>query len=277
MSVYISGPMRGIKHFNFPAFYECEEYLEWGGWKGQVINPARKDVEEHGFDPFPDETQPLTAEMLHQWMRRDLADVAGCDAIFLLPGWKNSTGAKREVQVARWCGLKIHEYDPDAPRGRRVSTRLPDEDVDAVLSGGIDSPATVSAVTMTEPDQTLASLPTKTPSPLAMTDVEIRTVNSLTGGEKGVKPARFDLLPAGPLTAVATHYGIGATKYEDRNWERGYEWSKSFGALMRHAWAFWGGEDLDPETGSPHLAAVVFHALAMLEWASTHPEMDDRP
>lgn len=105
---------------------------------------------------------------------------------------------------------------------------------------------------------------------------EVRTVSS-TGGEKGVKLARFDLLPAGPLSTVAEHYGKGASKYEARNWERGYEWSKSFGALMRHAWAFWGGEDIDVETGSPHMAAVVFHALALLEFAGTHPEFDDRP
>lgn len=104
---------------------------------------------------------------------------------------------------------------------------------------------------------------------------ETRTVSS-TGGEKGVKLARYDLIPAGPLRAVAEHYGKGAAKYEDRNWERGYEWSKSFGALMRHAWQFWNGEDIDEETGSHHMAAVTFHALALIEWASTHPEFDNR-
>lgn len=105
---------------------------------------------------------------------------------------------------------------------------------------------------------------------------EIRTVSS-TGGEKGVKLARFDLIPALPLRQVAEHYGKGAEKYEARNWERGYEWSKSFGALMRHAWQFWDGEDIDEETGSHHATAVVFHALALLEFTSTHPEFDDRP
>lgn len=105
---------------------------------------------------------------------------------------------------------------------------------------------------------------------------ETRTVSS-TGGEKGVKRARFDLIPAGPLRLVAEHYGIGAEKYDDRNWERGYEWSKSFGAMMRHAWAFWAGEDLDPESSSPHMAAVCFHALALMEFAEAHPDFDDRP
>lgn len=109
-----------------------------------------------------------------------------------------------------------------------------------------------------------------------MTD-ETRTVDPTTGGEKGVKPAAFHLIPAGPLWKVAELYGRGAEKYAERNWERGYAWSKSFAAMMRHAWTFWRGEDIDPETGCPHLASVIFHAMAMLEWGDTHPELDDRP
>lgn len=106
---------------------------------------------------------------------------------------------------------------------------------------------------------------------------EERIVNPDTGGEKGSKLARFDLIPARPLWALARHYGRGAQKYEDRNWERGYKWSLSFAAMMRHAWLFWSGEDYDKETGSHHLVAVAWHAFAILEWVQAHPEMDDRP
>lgn len=106
---------------------------------------------------------------------------------------------------------------------------------------------------------------------------EIRSVNAVTGAEKGTKLARYDLIPAEPLRLLAEHYGRGARKYADRNWEKGYEWSKSFAALCRHLWAFWAGEDIDAETGSPHLVAVAWHALAMLEYTRTHPELDDRP
>lgn len=114
---------------------------------------------------------------------------------------------------------------------------------------------------------------------------EVRTTNQTTGGQKGVKLERFDLIPVRPLIAVSRLYGFGAEKYAARNWEKGYEWSKSFGALQRHAWAFWGGEDLiqqneagdDPTAGMPHMAAVAFHAFALMEWPVTHPELDDRP
>lgn len=109
-----------------------------------------------------------------------------------------------------------------------------------------------------------------------MADDEVRVVDATTGGEKGAKLARFDLLPAKPLWELAEHYGRGARKYADRNWERGYKWSLSFAAMMRHSWAFWRGEDIDPETGSPHIVAVAWHALALREFMVTHPELDDR-
>ena len=104
---------------------------------------------------------------------------------------------------------------------------------------------------------------------------EVRTVSS-SGGEKGTKDERFDLIPVEALAKLARHYGIGARKYADHNWRKGYEWSKSYAALQRHATQFWGGEDIDEETGSPHMAAVAFHALALLVFMEEHPEYDDR-
>lgn len=110
----------------------------------------------------------------------------------------------------------------------------------------------------------------------ASTDKGETRSTSSTGAEKGVKLARFDLLPQQALHTVAEHYGIGARKYAPNNWRKGYEWSKSFAAMQRHANAFWDGEDLDPETQSPHMAAVAFHALALLTFMQEHPEFDDR-
>ena len=104
---------------------------------------------------------------------------------------------------------------------------------------------------------------------------EVRTVSS-TGGEKGTKPERYDLIPVEALASVARLYGQGAKKYAEHNWRKGYEWSKSYAALQRHANEFWKGVDLDPETGEPHLAAVIFHALTMITFMDEHPDFDDR-
>lgn len=106
---------------------------------------------------------------------------------------------------------------------------------------------------------------------------ETRVVDPDTGGEKGSKLARFDLIPADPLRQLAEHYGKGAQKYAERNWERGYEWSLTYAALNRHANAFWSGEDIDPDSGSHHMVAVAWHALALVEFARTHKEKDNRP
>ena len=104
---------------------------------------------------------------------------------------------------------------------------------------------------------------------------EIRTV-SRTGGEKGTKLERFDLIPVEALSKVAQLYGKGAEKYAEHNWRKGYDWSKSYAALQRHAHLFWSGEDIDPEMQLPHMAAVVFHALTLMTFMDEQPLFDDR-
>ena len=118
---------------------------------------------------------------------------------------------------------------------------------------------------------------------------EVRQTSD-SGAQKGSKLARYDMIPADALELLAMHYGKGAEKYPPfdsgdgwgilDNWRRGYRWSLSFAAMMRHAWAFWRGEDIDPETGSHHLAAIAWHALTLLHWsmnASITAKYDDRP
>ena len=104
---------------------------------------------------------------------------------------------------------------------------------------------------------------------------EVRTTSS-TGGEKGVKPQRYSLIPVPALDIMAQLYGFGAEKYEAHNWRNGYEWSKSFDSLFRHAAAALDGEDIDPETGLPHLAGAAFHCFTLMVFMQEHPEFDDR-
>lgn len=92
---------------------------------------------------------------------------------------------------------------------------------------------------------------------------ETISVDAATGAQKGVKKARFSLIPPEALWALAEHYGVGASKYLPRNWEKGYDWTKSVDALERHLNQFKMGEWLDPETGSAHIIAVAWHAFAL--------------
>lgn len=109
-----------------------------------------------------------------------------------------------------------------------------------------------------------------------MDSSEVRVTNPKTGGQKGQKLARYDLIPPRAIEALAEHYGRGAQKYADRNWERGVDWSLSFAAMQRHVWAWWNGEETD-EDGNSHLAAAMWHVAALIEYGGTHPELDDRP
>lgn len=93
---------------------------------------------------------------------------------------------------------------------------------------------------------------------------EVRITDPSTGGQKGSKLARFDLIPQDALWEVAEVYGRGAQKYADRNWEKGYKWGLSVAAMLRHLSLRLRGEVYDQETGARHMAQVVWHGLALL-------------
>lgn len=109
---------------------------------------------------------------------------------------------------------------------------------------------------------------------------EVRVTGS-SGASKGQKAARFDLIPPRVLRALAVHYGIGARKYNPvervdgepgpaiDNWRLGYLFSSSLAALHRHLNEWSAGDDIDEETGSNHLVAVMWHCATLLEFQMT--------
>lgn len=98
--VYVSGPMRGYPDFNYPAFDAAAERLRALGC--EVVNPvdigrAFGTADEINASP----------ELVEKVLRADLSAVAGCDTIYLLRGWTTSEGARRELNVALACNLRI--------------------------------------------------------------------------------------------------------------------------------------------------------------------------
>jgi hypothetical protein len=75
------------------------------------------------------------------------------------------------------------------------------------------------------------------------------------------------------VNAVLT---FGAKKYAAHNWRGGFAWSRPFNACMRHMWAWWRGEDNDPETGLSHLAHAMCCLMFLLEFTLTKKHLDDR-
>lgn len=112
MRIYIAGPMRGYKDFNFPAFMVAEEIVRENGAE-EVFNPARRDLEAHGAEAFESETGDL-ADIAH--LGFDLREALGADtewicrtatAIYMLDGWENSSGARAEKALAEALGHTV--------------------------------------------------------------------------------------------------------------------------------------------------------------------------
>lgn len=90
----------------------------------------------------------------------------------------------------------------------------------------------------------------------------------------------YHLLPGEALEEVVKVLDFGAKKYSERNWEKGMNFSRLFGAAMRHLWAWWKGEDRDPETGLSHLAHLTCCALFLLQYVTkegVYDVWDNRP
>lgn len=108
-------------------------------------------------------------------------------------------------------------------------------------------------------------------------DIETQTTDEATGGRKGVKLTQVGALDPIALIALARVAGHGASKYAAFNYLKGYDWSKSFDAMQRHAMLFWAGEEIDPESGQPHITMAAWHALALTSFQLRRIGTDNRP
>jgi hypothetical protein len=113
MRIYIAGKMRGVEFYNYPAFHEAEQHLKDLGY--DVVSPARLDTEA-GFlmSHLPDDhdwSEMPPGMDYEETMRRDLAALDTCDAIYMLRGWTTSQGARREQLHAATGPHDFYEQD----------------------------------------------------------------------------------------------------------------------------------------------------------------------
>lgn len=81
---------------------------------------------------------------------------------------------------------------------------------------------------------------------------------------------RWDLLPMSEIEDIVKLYHRGAKKYKPDSWKQLNDgFNRYRAALMRHMMAYLNGERYDKETGSNHLTAVAWNAIAML-WFDKH-------
>ena len=97
----------------------------------------------------------------------------------------------------------------------------------------------------------------------------------------------LELVPASMMWATAKVLAFGAKKYGARNWEKGMEWSRVYGALLRHVTCWFAGcgptkrsflfGEIDDETQLSHLWHAACCIAFLIEWEETAVGTDDRP
>jgi hypothetical protein len=90
------------------------------------------------------------------------------------------------------------------------------------------------------------------------------TEDALKGGFKADDgKSRVDLIPPEVLLELGKLYGLGAVKYADDNWKLGIEYKRVYAAMLRHAYKWWAGEEVDEVDKQHHLDSVIWCAVAL--------------
>ncbi len=84
------------------------------------------------------------------------------------------------------------------------------------------------------------------------------------------------LLSGSALLEIARVLDFGQGKYNTWNWKGGMAWSRVAGAVLRHIFAWLGGQDKDPETGLSHLAHAACGLMFLLDFEVNNLGSDDR-
>lgn len=87
---------------------------------------------------------------------------------------------------------------------------------------------------------------------------------------------RLELIPSEFIEEIGSVLTSGAEKYGARNWEKGLEWGRIYGATLRHLFAWWRKEELDPETGKSHLIHAACNILFLFTYQRENKGEDNR-
>lgn len=101
-------------------------------------------------------------------------------------------------------------------------------------------------------------------------------IGNLTGTKFDSAKPRMDLLDFQALEGLAAVLTFGAQKYAANNWRGGLAYSRIISSLLRHLSAIQRGEDIDPESGLPHIDHIGCNWMFLSSFMKTRPDLDDR-
>lgn len=97
-----------------------------------------------------------------------------------------------------------------------------------------------------------------------------------TGLKYDSEKPRTDLLDADALEGLSKVLAFGANKYSANNWRGGINYTRLLGAVMRHTFAILRGEDIDPESGLPHVDHLGCCWMFLSWMMKNRTDLDDR-
>lgn len=94
----------------------------------------------------------------------------------------------------------------------------------------------------------------------------------------GIKKVPFSTVPAPFVAEVGLAMLEGALKYGRHNYRAiGVRTSVYYDACIRHLNAFWEGEDIDPDSGLPHIIKAAACLAVLSDSQRIGNVVDDRP
>lgn len=94
----------------------------------------------------------------------------------------------------------------------------------------------------------------------------------------GIKKPSMHLIPGTALMFLAKVMALGAAKYGAYNWRDIPVGATVYiSAALRHIYQWLDGEDIDPESGAPHLAHAMADMAILLDAYAHGTLVDDRP
>jgi hypothetical protein len=87
---------------------------------------------------------------------------------------------------------------------------------------------------------------------------------------------RWGLVDWDALAPMVRVLEYGCKKYADHNWKKGLPYTATSESLLRHLYAFLGGEDIDPESGLLHVGHILCNAMFLSYMSEYKKEFDDR-
>lgn len=97
---YLAGPMTGIEGHNFDKFDYFAGELRNRGYN--IVSPAeiaRSLPGKPGDLPY------------YEYIRADLKKLLECTDLILMPGWRGSRGALKELDIAEFINMRVWTID----------------------------------------------------------------------------------------------------------------------------------------------------------------------